>query len=114
MMIRRANVARCKEHGLQRQVNVNIAPRAPRGRKSRKKHWKGRECKIGIKDLGSRRPLCLRKERRRTNSIGGWSSEQRSHLGSGGTLKKTLSEIFRGKIPKTVVETSSRLRKVSD
>jgi hypothetical protein len=52
------------------------------------------EGRKGVKDLGGRRPLCLRKERTTKNGIEGWSSGQRSHLGSGGTLKKALSEIF--------------------
>jgi hypothetical protein len=67
------------------------------------------EGRKGVKDLGSRRLLCLRKERATTNGIGGWSSGQRSHLGSRGTLKKTLYEIFREKIVKQVVGTSSGL-----
>jgi hypothetical protein len=45
--------------------------------------------------------------RTNVNGIRAWSSGQRSHLGSGGTLKKTMSEIFRGKITKQVVGTSS-------
>jgi hypothetical protein len=53
---------------------------------------------MGIKDLGGRRPLYLRKERRTANGIRGWSSGQRPHLGSGETLyktlKKNLCEIF--------------------
>jgi hypothetical protein len=47
-----------------------------------------------------RRLLCLRKERTTVNGIGRWSSGQRSHVGSRGTLKKTLYEIFGGKIMK--------------
>jgi hypothetical protein len=60
------------------------------------RRWKGLECKTGIMD-----PT--------TNGIEGWSSGQKSHLGSGGTRKKTLYEIFRGKIMKQVVGTSSGL-----
>jgi hypothetical protein len=44
----------------------------------------------------------LRKERR-TNSIKGWSAEQRSHLGSRKTPSKNPYEIFGGKITKQVV-----------
>jgi hypothetical protein len=47
-------------------------------------------------------------------SIGGWSSGRRSHLGSRGTFKKTLYEIFKGKIVKQVAGTSSGLRKSMD
>jgi hypothetical protein len=55
-----------------------------------------------MKDLGGKRPLYLRKERTTANDIRGWSSGQRSHLGSGGTLKKNLYEIFREKKAKQI------------
>jgi hypothetical protein len=42
----------------------------------------------------------LRKERTTMNGIGGWSSGQQSHVGSGEMLKKILYAIFRGKIEK--------------
>jgi hypothetical protein len=45
----------------------------------------------------------LRKERRTTNGIKGWSAGQRSYLGSGGTLRMTLYEIFRGILAKQIV-----------
>jgi hypothetical protein len=67
-----------------------------------------------IKDLGGRLPLCLRKERATTNGIGWWSSGQRSHVGSGETLNKTLYEIFRGKTAKQVVGTFGGLRRMMD
>jgi hypothetical protein len=62
----------------------------PKGRLRGKRKRLRQEGGKGIKDLGSRRPLYLRKERRTTNSIRGWSSRQRAHLGSGATLYKTL------------------------
>jgi hypothetical protein len=72
------------------------------------------EGRMGIKDLGGRRLLHLRKERTNTNGIGEWSSGQRSPLGSEGTLKKTLCEIVRGKITKQVVGISSGLQRMVD
>jgi hypothetical protein len=44
---------------------------------------------MGIKDLGGRRALCLRKERTTANCIG----ERRSLLGSGGTFKTVSVKI---------------------
>jgi hypothetical protein len=94
----------------------------PEGTDVREETFKGIDCNSGIgdrllkqqiqgskrmKDLGGRRPLCLRKERTTTNHIRGWSLGQRSHLGSGGMLKKILYEILRGKIAKQVVGASS-------
>jgi hypothetical protein len=46
---------------------------------------------MGIKDLGGRQPMYLRKKRTTTDGIGGRSREQRSPLGSGETIKKTVS-----------------------
>jgi hypothetical protein len=67
------------------------------------------EGRKSVKELGGRRPLCLRKEMTAANGIGRWNSGQHSQPGSGGTLKNTLHQIFRGKIAKQVVGTSSRL-----
>jgi hypothetical protein len=126
-MTRNAKVTRGREHGLQRQGKDDISPRTWKGRTEENRRWKGLECNNvkrdrslrqqlrGSKrteDLGDRRPLHLRKERTTTNGIGWWSSGQRSHLGSGGTRKKTLYEIFRRKIAKQAVGTSSRLRRM--
>jgi hypothetical protein len=63
MMIHHAKVARQKEHGLLRQGKYDIAPSTPKGWTSRMKHWKGPECKIGIKAPDTRRQLCLKIER---------------------------------------------------
>jgi hypothetical protein len=65
-------------------------------------------------DLGGRHPLYLRKERTTANGIRGWSSEQRSHLGSGGTLKKALYENFRGKKAKQIAESCVMSRKIKN
>jgi hypothetical protein len=54
----------------------------------------------------------LRKERKTTSGIKGWSTGQRSYLGSGGTPSKNPYEIVGGKIAKQVVGTSRRLRRV--
>jgi hypothetical protein len=45
-MTHRTDVAWRKEHGLQRQVKDDVAPRTPKGKTFRKKCWKGPECKI--------------------------------------------------------------------
>jgi hypothetical protein len=59
----RAEVARRKEQGIQRQVKNSSAPRTPTGRTSRKKRRKEPECKKGIKDPRTRRHLSLQIER---------------------------------------------------
>jgi hypothetical protein len=69
---------------------------------------------MGIKDLGSRWPLYLRKKRTTTDGIGGWSSGQRSPLGSGGTLKKTLYEFVSMKVAKQIARTSAGLWTIKD
>jgi hypothetical protein len=58
-----AKVAQCKEHRLQRQGKDSIAPRTLKGRTSRKKHWKGPECKTRIKNPGTRQKLHLQIKR---------------------------------------------------
>jgi hypothetical protein len=66
-----------------------------------------------IMDIGGRRPLYLRKARTTANGIGGCSVQQ-SHLGSGGTLKKALYEIFRGKKAKQIAESYVDSQKIKD
>jgi hypothetical protein len=53
----------------------------------------------------------LRKERKTTNGIKGWSAGQRSYLESGGTPSKIPYDIFGGKIAKQVVGTSRKVTK---
>jgi hypothetical protein len=65
-----------------------------------------------MKDLSGRWLLYLRMKGTTMDGIGGWSSEQRSPLGSRGTLKKTLYEISRSKIAKQMLETSIRMWKM--
>jgi hypothetical protein len=62
-MTHRAEVARRKEHGLQREGKDDIALRTPKGRTSMKKGLKGPECKIGIKNPDTRRQLLHKIER---------------------------------------------------
>jgi hypothetical protein len=68
----------------------------------------------GIKDLGGRQPLYLKKQRATATANRGRSSGQRSYLGSRGTLRKTLYEIFGLKIAKQIVGTTNRMRKMTD
>jgi hypothetical protein len=90
-----------------------VAEETLKGRTEENRRWKSSECNNGIrdrdikqqlpgskriKDLGDRRSLCSRKEITTTNEIDGWISGQNSHMGTGGTRKKTLYEVFRGKI----------------
>jgi hypothetical protein len=116
-MTHRAKVARRKG-----QTEDDVAPRSPKGCTFGRRRWKGPEFNNDIrdrglrqqlrgskriKDLGGRRPLCLRKARQpRTESEGGaqdsdhiWEAEECSR-------RPTLYEIFRGKIAKQVVGTS--------
>jgi hypothetical protein len=76
-----------------------------------------------MKDLGGRLPLYFRKERTTAifqegednrEGLRGWSSGQRSQLGSGGTLKKNLHQISGLKIAKQMVEAPIRMRKMTD
>jgi hypothetical protein len=69
----------------------------------RKRLWTRQEDRMGVKDLFSRRPLYLRKERRTAEGIRGWSTRQQAHLGRGGTLYKTLYEIVSVRIVKRCI-----------
>jgi hypothetical protein len=106
----------------------DIAPKSPKWQTFGKRRQKGPECKNGIrnwglrqqlqgskwiKNLGSRRPLHPRKEKAIAN-VTGWSSGQRSHLGSRGTLKKVLYEIFRGKKVKQIAGSYVASQKIKD
>jgi hypothetical protein len=119
-MVHSTKMARRRGHDRKRKDQDNVVHETQNGRTFGKRRWKGPECNNGIlkqqlrgskriKYLGGRVPLYLRKERATTNGIGGWSLAQRSHLGRGGTLTKTLYEIFRGKIAKQAVENSCGL-----
>jgi hypothetical protein len=63
MMTHRAKVARRKGHGLQRQGKNNVAPKTTKRRTFGKKCWNAPQCKIVIKNPGTRRQLRLKIER---------------------------------------------------
>ncbi|PNE09429.1 hypothetical protein B7P43_G15435 [Cryptotermes secundus] len=109
----RAKVARQKENVVGRNCTIAVTERATQRvglfRKNFRTHHEG---KRGTKDRGGKRPLYVRKKGETMNYIEGCGSEQRSHLESGETSKKTVSVIFRGNIAKQVVCTSSGLRKI--
>jgi hypothetical protein len=73
---------------------------------------KGSGCENGIRRRDVKVLPPMRKERKSTNGIKGWSAGQRSHLESGGTPSKYPYKIFGGKIAKQVVGTSRKLRKI--
>jgi hypothetical protein len=101
-MTRCAGVARRKGNFFRKHLTRdNVERETRKGRMEQNRRWKGPECKTVIKHPN-------------TKGIGGWSSGQRSRLGSGGTLKKTVYEIFRGKIAIQEVGTSSGLRRIVD
>jgi hypothetical protein len=56
----------------------------------------------------------LRKKRRTTNGIKGYSAGQRSYLGSGGTLRMNIYEIFRDILANQIAGTPSGLRKMKE
>jgi hypothetical protein len=71
-----------------------------------------------MKDVGGRRPLFHRKEWTTAIGIRRWSSGQRSHLGSGGmlnrTLKKTIYKIVSVKIANQKAGSYATSRKIKD
>jgi hypothetical protein len=77
----------------QEQSMIDIVPETTKGRTSGKRRWNGPECKIGIKDSGTRRQPHLKIERR-----------------SEGLERKP----FRLQVMRRAVGMSSRLRKVRD
>ncbi|PNF20618.1 hypothetical protein B7P43_G04259 [Cryptotermes secundus] len=77
-------------------------------RKNFRMHNEGKR----TKDRGGKQPLYVTKKRETVNYIEGCGSEQRSHLESGETSKKTVNVIFKGKIAKQVVGTCNGLRKM--
>jgi hypothetical protein len=74
-------------------------------------HHEGRRA---TKDVGSKRPLYLRKKRMITIGIGGWSSGQLSPLGRGGPTYKTLKNILELEFVKRANRMSSRLQRIMD
>jgi hypothetical protein len=106
-------------HGRKRYDQHNVVQESQKGQIFRK----GLECNNGIRVRGLRQQLrgskkindlgdkmaVMSKQRITMNGTTAWSSGQRSQLGSGGMLKKTLYEIFRGNTMEQVVKISSRL-----
>jgi hypothetical protein len=126
-MTHSTKVAQCRGYDRKRYDQDYVVQETWKGRTFGKRRWKGPECNNGIrdrdlrqqlrgskriKDLGDRQLLYLRKEKGTAIGIRGWSSGQQSRLESEGTLKKTLYEIFRGKIAKHIVGMSSGLQKM--
>jgi hypothetical protein len=75
-------VAQHKGHELQGQSKDKIVPKTMKGKMLGKRKRSSQEGGKGIKGLGSRRPLHLRKEKTTVKGIRGRSSGQRSHLGN--------------------------------
>jgi hypothetical protein len=80
----------------------------------RKRLEKWQEGREGIKDIGGRCSLYLRKGRTTADSIRGWSSGQRSPLGSGGTLMKIVHESVSVQIAKQKARSYTASRKIKD
>jgi hypothetical protein len=57
-----AKVTRLKGRGVQGQGKNDVAPKTTKGWKFGKKCWKGPECKIGMKNPGTRQQLHLKIE----------------------------------------------------
>jgi hypothetical protein len=94
-MIPGAGVAWCKRIIVKKNWSKEKVEReARRVQTLRKRRRTRQEGRLETKDLGDTRPLYLRRKRTTMNGIGMWSSGQRSHPGSGGTLQKALYEIF--------------------
>jgi hypothetical protein len=125
---RYAKMAWLKEKFVRKDCTTDKADQeTPKRLNDGKRLRKGLVCNNGIRDRGLREQprgrmrisdQCggqspyLMKEKTTTNSIRGYSSGQRSHLGSEGTLNKILYAIFRGKVAKQLVGTSKRLRRM--
>jgi hypothetical protein len=107
----RAEVARRKEHGLQRQVKNNSTPRTLTGRASSMRRWKGPECKTGIKDPRTRRHLRLQIERT-TQEFNrralGLEFVKRANGTSSGLLKIRNWTLWRGRPPPKRKKTTRR------
>jgi hypothetical protein len=128
MMTCRARMAWRKEKFVRKDCTTDRAEQEnPKRLNDGKILRKGLVCNNGIRDRGLReqlqgrmrisdqcgeQPPYLRKERTTTNRIEWCNAEQRSQLGSEGTLNKKLYEIFRGRIAKQIVRTPSGLQKI--
>jgi hypothetical protein len=68
----------------------------------------------GTKDRGGNRPLHGRKKRTTTDGTWKWNPGERALLGSEGTLRKILYEIYGPKNTKRMPNASSRTRRIAD
>jgi hypothetical protein len=68
----------------------------------------------GTKDPGGKRPLHGRKKRTTTDGIRKWNPGERALLGSEGTLRKILYEIYGPKNTKRMPKATSRTRRIAD
>jgi hypothetical protein len=85
----------CAGHRRYRQNNGSVVLGALKEQMLGRRYQTRPECKNGIKDRGSKRPLYEREKRATAISIGGCSSRQLSPMGKlGKTLKKTLELKF--------------------
>jgi hypothetical protein len=111
---RRAGVARRKSNFVRKCPSRDIVGQdIPKRRTEKNKLWKGPECENGVRDRRLKLQLRGSKQTKNptTNNIVGWNPEDRAPLGSGGTRKKDICDIFREKIMEHVVGTSSGLRR---
>jgi hypothetical protein len=107
---RHVEVAWCKRNSFRKYwIMDKVEPESQRARMLRRRLLLRQENGKEIWDLGGRGLQYWRIRRPTKNGIGGCKSGLRSPLGNGGTLKKILYAIFRGKIEKQVIRTSSGL-----
>jgi hypothetical protein len=75
-------ITRCAKHRRKRRNKDDVERETRKGRTKENRRRKGPQCKTEIKD-----PTM--------NDIEGWNSGERAPLGSGGTCKKGICDIFR-------------------
>jgi hypothetical protein len=111
---RSAGVAR-RERSFVRKYPTrdNVERAIPKRLKEKNKCWNGPECENGVRNRGLKQQLRGSKQIKdpTTNNIEGWNPGERTPLGSGGTRKKDICDIFRDKIMEHGVGISSSLRR---
>jgi hypothetical protein len=85
-------ITRCAGHRRKRQNKDDVERETRKGRTEENRRPKGPLCGTGRKDST-------------TNDIEGWYPRERASLGSGGTRKKGICDIFREKIMEHVIWT---------
>jgi hypothetical protein len=111
---RSAGVARRKSNFVKKYPTRDIVEQEiPKRRTEKNKRWKGSECENGVRDRGLKQQVRGNKQTKNptTNNIEGWNAGEPTPLGSGGTCKKDIRDIFREKIMEHVVGISSGLRR---